>query len=127
MQLAKAVLDEGVAVLRSLGIYSSVLVQSDGGSDFTGEVFQNACLRYGSWIRCKVSQRGGMGILERLNQTYKYAFAFRNDWKSLADVQAALPNFHRWYNRERRHSASALGYGTPWATLTRAVNPHLAA
>jgi transposase InsO family protein len=132
MQLAKAVLDEGVAVLRSLGIYSSVLVQSDtrvaghfGGSDFTGEVFQNACLRYGSWVRCKVSQRGGMGVLERLNRTYKYAFAFRHDWKSLTEVQAALPDFHRWYNRERRHSA--LSYGTPWATLIGAANPRIAA
>jgi transposase InsO family protein len=125
MQLAKAALDEGVAVLRSLGIHGTVLVQSDGGSDFTGEVFQQACLRYGAWVRCKVSQRGGMGVLERLNRTYKYAFAFRHDWKSLAEVQTALPDFHCWYNRQRRHSA--LGYGTPWATLTGAAHPRLAA
>ncbi|MDQ3398891.1 MAG: hypothetical protein M3511_14205, partial [Deinococcota bacterium] len=72
MQLAKEVLDEGVAVLRSLAIHSTVLVQSDGGSDFTGEVFQSACLRYGTWVRCKVSQKGGMGVLERLNRTYKW-------------------------------------------------------
>ena len=123
MQLAKEVLDEGVGVLRSLAIHSSVLVQSDGGSDFTGEVFQNACLRYGAWVRCKVSQKGGMGVLERLNRTYKYAFAFRQDWSSLAEVQTALPDFHRWYNRERRHSA--LNYCTPWATLTEAANPRL--
>ena len=125
MQLAKAALDEAVAVLRSLGIHGSVLVQSDGGSDFTGEVFQNACLRYGAWVRCKVSQKGGMGILERLNRTYKYAFTFRHDWHSLAEVQAALPAFHRWYNRERLHSA--LNYLTPWATLTGAANPRIAA
>ncbi len=125
MQFAKEVLDEGVAVLRSLGIADTILVQSDGGSDFTGEVFQNACLRYGSWVRCKVSQKGGMGILERLNRTYKYAFAFRHDWKSLAEVQTALPDFHHWYNRERRHSA--LSYTAPWATLTGAANPRLAA
>jgi putative transposase len=72
MQLAKEVLDEGIAVLRSLAIHSTVLVQSDGGSDFTGEVFQSACLRYGTWVRCKVSQKGGMGVLERLNRTYKW-------------------------------------------------------
>jgi transposase InsO family protein len=53
-----------------------------------------------------------MGILERLNRTYKYSFAFRHDWGSLAEVQQALPDFHRWYNRERRHSA--LFYRTPW-------------
>ncbi len=125
MQLAKATLDEGVTGLRSLGICGPILVQSDGGSDFTSEVFQNACLRYGAWVRCKVSQRGGMGILERLNRTYKYAFAFRHDWKSLAEVQSALADFHRWYNQTRRHSA--LGYGTPWATLTAAANPRFAA
>lgn len=125
MQLAKAALDEGVAVLRSLGIHNAVLVQSDGGSDFTGEVFQTACLHHGAWVRCKVSQRGGMGVLERLNRTYKYAFAFRHDWKSLAEVQTALPDFHHWYNQARRHSA--LNYCTPWATLTAAANPRLAA
>ncbi len=125
MQLAKELLDEGVGVLRSLAIHSTVLVQSDGGSDFTGEVFQSACLRYGTWVRCKVSQKGGMGVLERLNRTYKYAFAFRHDWKSLAEVQTALPAFHCWYNHERRHSA--LNYCTPWATLTGAANPRLAA
>ena len=125
MQLAKAALDESVAVLRSLGIHGSVLVQSDGGSDFTSEVFQSACLRYGTWVRCKVSQTGGMGVLERLNRTYKYSYAFRYDWRSLTEVQTALPDFHNWYNRERRHSA--LNYHTPWATLTGAANPRLAA
>jgi putative transposase len=125
MQLAKEVLDEGVTVLRSLAIHSTVLVQSDGGSDFTGEVFQSACLRYGAWVRCKVSQKGGMGVLERLNRTYKYSYAFRHDWRSLAEVQTALPAFYRWYNCERRHSA--LNYCTPWATLTGAANPRLAA
>lgn len=125
MQLAKVALDEGVAVLRSLGIHGSVLVQSDGGSDFTGEVFQTACLKYGAWVRCKVSQKGGMGVLERLNRTYKYSFAFWHDWKSLAEVQAALPDFHRWYNRQQRHSA--LDYHTPWATLTSAADPRIAA
>ncbi len=125
MQLAKEVLDEGVAALRSLGLHDPVLIQSDGGSDFTGEVFQQTCLKYGAWVRCKVSQKGGMGILERLNRTYKYSFAFRHDWNSLAEVQQALPDFYRWYNRERRHSA--LDYRTPWATLTKAANPRLAA
>ncbi len=137
MHLAKQALDEGIALLYSLGLCSTILVQSDGGSDFTSEVFQNACLKYGAWVRCKVSQKGGMadrpgrcrfvqdGVLERLNRTYKYSFAFRHDWKSLAEVQSALPDFHRWYNRQRRHSA--LNYGTPWVTLTTVANPRIAA
>ena len=125
MALAKETLDEGVAVLRTNGIVGSILVQSDGGSDFTSEVFQKVCQKHGSWVRCKVSQKGGMSILERLNRTFKYSFAFRNDWHSLAKVQTALPEFHRWYNQQRRHSA--LNYTTPWATLAGVANPRLAA
>lgn len=53
-----------------------------------------------------------MGILERLNRTHKYSFTFRRDCQSLAEVQTALPEFHRWYNQKRRHSA--LAYTTPW-------------
>ncbi len=108
MQLAKQALDEGVAVLRSLGLHGGVLVQSDGGSDFTGEVFQTACLRHGSWVRCKVSQKGGMAVLERLNRTYKYSYAFRHDWNSLAEVQTALPDFHRCYS-----TSPSRGYKMP--------------
>ncbi len=66
-----------------------------------------------------------MGVLERLNRTYKYSYAFRHDWNSLAEVQTTLPDFHRWYNRERRHSA--LDYCTPWTTLIGEANPRLAA
>jgi len=62
-------------------------------------------------VRCKVSQPGGTGILERLNRTYKYQFAFRHDWQFMAEVRTAMPDFYRWYNHERRHSA--LGYATP--------------
>ena len=116
MHLAKLTLDEAVAVLRTQGLPEAILVQSDGGSDFTSDLFQQGCLKYGSWVRCKVSQPGGTGILERLNRTYKYQFAFRHDWQSMADVRAAMPDFHRWYNHERRHSA--LSYATPWSTLT---------
>ncbi|WP_240741066.1 DDE-type integrase/transposase/recombinase [Deinococcus sp. Arct2-2] len=71
MHLAKLTLDEAVAVLRAEGHPDTILVHSDGGSDFTGEVFQQSCLKYGLWVRSTVSQPGGTGILERLNRTYK--------------------------------------------------------
>jgi transposase InsO family protein len=58
-------------------------------------------------------------------RTYTYQFAFRHDWHSMADVRAAMPDFHRWYNHERRHSA--LGYATPWSTLTSSANARNAA
>ena len=123
--LAKLTLDEAVAILRAQGHHKAILVQSDGGSDFTSDLFQQDCLQYGSWVRCKVSQPGGTGILERLNRTYKYSFAFRQDWQSMADVRAAMPDFHRRYNHERRHSA--LSYATPWSTLTVSANARNAA
>ncbi|UQN08359.1 integrase core domain-containing protein [Deinococcus sp. QL22] len=125
MHLAKLTLDDAVAVLRAEGHPDTILVQSDGGSDFTGDIFQQGCLKYGSWVRSKVSQLGGTGILERLNRTYKYQFAFRHDWQSMAEVRAAMPDFHRWYNHQRRHSA--LGYTTPWSTLTSSAKARNAA
>jgi len=125
MHLAKLTLDEAVGVLRAQGHHEAIVVQSDGGSDFTSDLFQQGCLKYGSWVRCKVSQAGGTGILERLNRTYKYQFAFRQDWQSIADVQAAMSEFHRWYNTERRHST--LGYATPWSTLTSSAKARNAA
>ncbi|GGN44536.1 integrase core domain-containing protein [Deinococcus daejeonensis] len=125
MHLAKWTLDEAMTVLSAQGIAERILVQSDAGSDFTSDLFQQACLTYGRWVRCKVSQPGGTGILERLNRTYTYQFAFRQDWHSMADVRAAMPDFHRWYNHERRYSA--LGYATPWSTLTSSANARNAA
>lgn len=125
MHLATLTLDEAVAQLRQLGVQGAILVQSDGGSDFTSEVFQQACLKYGAWVRSKVSQPGGTGILERLNRTYKYQFAFRHDWQSMTDVRVDMPRFLQWYNQERKHSA--LGYDTPWATLTSTAHARIAA
>ena len=37
--LAKLTLDEAVAVLRAQGHHEAILVQSDGGSDFTSDLF----------------------------------------------------------------------------------------
>ncbi|UQN08160.1 DDE-type integrase/transposase/recombinase [Deinococcus sp. QL22] len=76
MHLAKLTLDKAVAVLWAEGHPETILVQSDGGSDFTSEVFQQVCSKYGSWVRSKVSQPGGTGILERLNRTYTLSIRF---------------------------------------------------
>ena len=70
MHLAKLALDEAIAVLRAQGHREATLVQSDEGSDFTSDPFHQGWLKYGSWVRCQVSQPGGTGILERLNRTY---------------------------------------------------------
>ncbi len=69
---ARAALAAAVHRLRSLGSSEPLVVQSDGGSDFTSELFQSYCQSIGQWLRSKVNHKGGMGILERLNRTLKY-------------------------------------------------------
>lgn len=125
MQLAREALLEGVRVLRSAGIEEEILVMSDGGSDFTSELFQAECRSLGSWVRAKVSQRGGMGILERANRTFKHEFAFREELKSLAGVREVCSRFQGWYNHERQHTA--IGYVTPWSKLVESAETLLAA
>ena len=89
---------EGHHQLTALGLVQSRVVQSDGGSDFTSGHFQRVCDDLGTWIRCRVAQVGGMGILERLNRTFKHEFIFRHEVNSLAELEALIPAFMQWYN-----------------------------
>lgn len=122
-EAARDVLCEGVKVLRRFGIDDLLVIQSDAGSDFTSELFQNFCQSLGCWVRSKVNQKGGMGILERLNRTWKHQWLFRHEYATLLDVQTLADRFKHWYNRERRHST--LAYATPWAVLTKTVRVQL--
>ncbi|MCB1777038.1 MAG: integrase core domain-containing protein, partial [Candidatus Competibacteraceae bacterium] len=76
-------------------------IQSDAGSDFTSGHFQQVCQSIGQWVRCRVAQVGGMGILERLNRTFKHEFVFRQEVNMLADLKALLTAFQHWYNEQR--------------------------
>ena len=105
--------------LVEVGINEPLVIQSDGGSDFTSEWFQNCCAQLGQWIRCRVNQVGGMGILERLNRTFKYDSVFRDEIETAAQLRAHLPEFQRWYNEERLHSL--IGYQTPLEALLQEV------
>jgi putative transposase len=105
-------LQVGHNVLQHWGMTVSLVIQSDGGSEFTSEHFQRSCQAVGQWVRCRVNQEGGMGILERLNRTFKYEFVFRHEVTTSVDLQALVPRFQDWYNRERLHSS--LGYQVPW-------------
>lgn len=116
-ETARAVLCEGVGVLRQLGIREPLVIQRDAGSDFTSECFQRFCRELGCWIRSKVNQKGGMAILERLNRTFKHAWLFRHEYATPLDVQVLADRFKTWYNLERRHST--LGYATPWLVLAQ--------
>lgn len=122
---AVTALHTGLQVLRDLGIQTEVLVMTDGGSDFTSAAFQATCQEVGSWVRAKVSQKGGMGILERTNRTLKYEFVFREDFAAMQALQTGVTAFRTWYNHVRLHSA--LGYVCPWAKLLETAKSRNAA
>ena len=107
--------------LVEMGIDESLVIQSDGGSDFTSAWFQTCCSQVGQWIRCRVNQVGGMGILERLNRTFKYESVFRDEIETSGELRAHLPAFERWYNEERLHSR--VGYRPPIHALLQEVTP----
>jgi putative transposase len=116
---AAATLLEGHQRLTALGLAGPRLIQSDAGSDFTSGHLQHVCQNIGRWVRCRVAQVGGMGILECLNRTFKHEFIFRHEVNTLADLQALLPVFQQWYNEQRLHSQ--LQYRTPAAVLAQEV------
>jgi putative transposase len=116
---ARDVLAEALTRLRQLGISQAIVVQSDGGSDFISGMFQSYCSTIGQWVRSKVNQKGGMGILERLNRTFKYGFLFREECRTLDELCDICRRFEHWYNRERKHSS--IGFRTPWQAL---LEPH---
>lgn len=82
-EAARDVLCEGVKVFRQLVVAEPFVIQSDAGSDFTAELFQKCCQGVGCWVRSKVNQRGGMGILERPNRTFKHQWLFRYEFSTL--------------------------------------------
>ena len=122
---AVTALRAGIATLRAQGIHDEILIMTDGGSDFTSGVFQDACQALGGWVRAKVSQRGGMGILERTNRTLKYEFVFREEFRKIQELRDGTDRFLGWYNRIRLHSA--LGYACPWAKLLETAKARNAA
>lgn len=112
---AVTALRKAITVLHKKGIHEKLLIMSDGGSDFTSNYFQTYCKTLGSWVRARVNQKGGMGILERLNRTFKYEYLFRLEINSFQDLQNSLQGFRSWYNNVRLHSS--LKYQTPWSIL----------
>jgi len=60
-----------------------------------------------------------MGILERLNRTFKYESVLRDEIETSGELGAHLPAFERWYNEERLHSR--VGYQPPIQALLQEV------
>jgi putative transposase len=112
---AATTLKEAQQLLHQHGITDPLVIQTDGGSDFTSEHFQQTCSELGSWQRSSIKQTQGMAILERLNKTFKYDFFFRQACDAFEQLDPLSQTFKRWYNRERIHSA--LDYLTPGQKL----------
>jgi putative transposase len=112
---AARTLREAERFLRQQGITDSLLFQTDGGSDFTSEHFQQTCAELGSWHRSSIKQTAGMAFLERLNKTFKYDFYFRQECDDFEQLTPLSKSFKRWYNHDRIHSA--IDYLTPWQKL----------
>lgn len=115
---ARQVLQGAVQRLVEYGVVKAgdaLVIQTDGGSDFTSHEFQGYCQEVGAWIRSKVSQGGGMGILERMHRTFKYDYLFRHEVNNDQELREVCEGFMRWYNTERPHTA--LGYRTPASLL----------
>jgi putative transposase len=112
---AATTLKEAQQLLRQHGITDPLVIQTDGGSDFTSDHFQTTCKELGSWHRSSIKQTQGMAILERLNKTFKYDFLFRQECDAFEQLDPLSQTFKRWYNRERIHSA--IDYLTPWQKL----------
>lgn len=112
---AATTLKEAEQTLRQQGIHDPLVIQTDGGSDFTSEHFQTTCQELGSWHRSSIKQTQGMALLERLNKTFKYDFLFRQECDAFEQLPPLGKTFKRWYNHERIHSA--LDYLTPWQKL----------
>jgi len=105
-------LQAGHQLLQKYGIATPLVIQRDSGSDFTSESCQRCCQTLGQWVRGRVHQIGGLGILERLNRTCKYEFIVRHDVATSAELKGLVTQFQHWYNQERLHSTR--GYQVPW-------------
>lgn len=124
-EAAAQILCTAQRTLEHLGLAEPLVIQSDAGSDFTSAHFQNTCIALGgSWHRCRVNEKGGMGILERANRTLKWDFVFWQQPQTYAELTALDPDFTRWYNCQRIHSAIA--YQTPWQKLQQDATLSLA-
>lgn len=92
------------------------LINSDQGSQFTGEAWVNALQSSGILISMSGKGRSNDNAqIERLWRTLKYEWTILNGARSVADYKRLLPEFIRWYNYLRPHQA--LNYQTPAEVL----------
>jgi putative transposase len=101
------------ALEKALLISKPEIFNTDQGSQFTSEAFTGLLLDNG--IRISMDGRGRLYdniFVERLWRTVKYEEVYLHEYRTIAEAQAQLDRYFRFYNQERPHAA--LGYRTPY-------------
>jgi transposase InsO family protein len=96
---------DAAAACRGRSVAGTVL-HSDRGGEFTGALTVRACRRHGL-----DRSMGDTGICwdnspaESFWSTFKHEYYYRHTFPTKAELVAAVDNWIRWYNDERRHSS----------------------
>ncbi len=109
-ELAYAALAMAVAVRG--GQVAGVIMHTDQGSEYTGQVFRRACHRLG--IRQSMGRPGSAldnAAIEAWHSTLEFELRSRESFPTKAIARARVAAWIDEYNRERRHSA--LGMQSP--------------
>jgi len=113
------------AVFTRGGQVKGVILQSDRGTQYTSHDMAAACSRHG--LRRSM---GATGICwdnagaESLWSTFKHEFYYRHTFATKMELIAAVDNWMRFYNHQRRHSS--IGMRSP-ITYERTLNVTLEA
>jgi putative transposase len=113
------------AVFTRGGHVEGVILQSDRGTQYTSHDMAAACSRHG--LRRSM---GATGICwdnagaESLWSTFKHEYYYRHTFATKMELIAAVDNWMRFYNHQRRHSS--IGMRSP-ITYERTLNVTLEA
>ena len=105
--MVEQAIDAAVACRTSAGHdVTGTVLHSDRGGEFTGSLTVQACRRHGLQ-----RSMGDTGICwdnspaESFWSTFKHEYYYRHTFTTTAELVAAIDNWIRRYNHERRHSA----------------------
>lgn len=105
------------ALETALAAARPLIFNSDQGTQFTSQLFTGCLERHG--IAISMDGRGRCHdniFIERLWRTVKYEEVYLKAYQDLADLEASLDRYFRFYNTVRLHQA--LGYRTPQQVYT---------
>ena len=82
------------------------IVNTDQGSQFTGQEFTDVVLKSGA--KLSMDGRGAWRdnvFVERLWRSVKYEHVYKYAYASVSDARAKIASYLDWYNHERPHSS----------------------